>query len=230
MGALITAHVFRDKPNFSRLAELPKSIGYRAYLHRGADLYLLDTFRASKVPEFPFQTLIPSADIPLEMPPTLEILQRLYSRFGSLGLANPFKKSYINAALLLSRLLQVPVFSFASDDDELDFTCSASNEAFLRLRCRCGDLLVSYDNKKLQVAPLVPEDEEDEHVLTDTTRLKSALPEIEILPRETPWKTELHWIAAEELRAFANLSDTILGLGTWDPPEDESEWQLIASR
>jgi len=34
MGSLITAHVFREKPNFSLLAELPKSIGYRS---RAAD-------------------------------------------------------------------------------------------------------------------------------------------------------------------------------------------------
>ena len=184
MGSLITAHVFREKPNFSLLAELPKSIGYRAYLHRAANLYLLDAFRASKVPQYPFQTLIPSADIPLELPPGLEPLERLYSRLVPLKLANAFKKSYINTALLLNRLLQVPVFSFASDDDELDFACSASDEALTRLRCRCADLVVSYENTKLLIAPLVPEAEEDEDQLTDTSSLGSALPDAEILRRE----------------------------------------------
>ena len=159
MGYLITAHVFREKPDFSRLGELPKSIGYRAYLHGTANLYLLDAFRASKVPQYPFQTLIPSADIPLELPPALEPLERLYSRLALLKLANAFKKSYINTALLLNHLLQVPVFSFASDDDELDFACSASDEALSRLKCRCGDLVVSYDHTRLQIAPLVPEAE-----------------------------------------------------------------------
>lgn len=156
MGYLITAHVFREKPDVSRLTGLPKSIGYRVYLHRAANLYRLDNFRPAKVPQYPFQTLLPSADIPLELPPGLETLERLYSRLGPLNLVNGFKKSYINATQLLNRLLQVPVFSFASNDDDLDFTCSAANEALSRLKCRCGDLVISYDNKRVQVAPWCP--------------------------------------------------------------------------
>jgi hypothetical protein len=230
MGYLITAHVFPEKPNLSRLAELPKSVGYRVYLHRAVNLYLLDTFRPSKVPQYPFQTLLPSVDIPLELPTGLEVLERIYSRLGPLKFANGFKKSYINAALLLNRLLQLPVFSFASDDGELDFTCSATNGALSRLKCRCGDLVISFDNKKAQIAPLVPEEEEDEDALTDTASLRSALPDVEILPRETPWNTQLHSIAIEELKVFAGIKEAILGLGSFDPPEDESDWQLVASR
>ena len=230
MGYLITAHVFREKPAVSRLTDLPKSIGYRVYLHRAANLYLLDSFRPAKVPQYPFQTLLPSADIPLELPPGLETLERLYTRLGPLNLANGFKKFYINAALLLHWLLQVPIFSFATNDDELDFTCSAANGALSRLKCRCGDLLISYDNKKVQVAPLVREAEEDEDLLTDTSSLKSALLDLEVLPRDTPWNTQLHGIAMEELQTFAGIKETILGLGSFDPPEDETEWQLVASR
>jgi hypothetical protein len=40
----------------------------------------------------------------------------------------------------------------------------------------------------------------------------------------------LHWIAIEELLAFAGVKDTILGLGSFDPPADESDWQLVTSR
>lgn len=230
MGYLITAHVFREKPDVSRLAELPKSIGYRVYLHRGASLYLLDTFRPAKEPQYPFQTLLPSADIPLELPAGLEALERVYSRLGPLNLANGFKKSYINTALLLNRLLQVPVFSFASNDDDLDFSCSAANGALSQMKCRCGDLVISFDGRKVQIAPLVPEAEEDEDLLTDTAALKSAMPDVEMLPRKTPWNTQLHCIAMEQLQAFAGLKEMILGLGSFDPPEDESEWQLVASR
>jgi hypothetical protein len=230
MGNLVTAHVLREKPDVGRLAELPKSIGYRVYLHRAANLYLLDNFRPTKVPEYPFQTLLPSADIPLELPPGLETLERLYARLGPLDFANGFKKSYINAALLLNRLLQMPVFSFASNDDELDFTCSAANGALSRLKCRCGDLMISYDDGKVQIAPLVPEAEEDDDQLTDTAALAAALPGLEVLPRDTPWNAQLHSVAIEELQSFAGINEPILGLGSFDPPEDESEWELVASR
>jgi hypothetical protein len=158
----------------------------------------------------------------------LEVLERLYSRLHRLKFANGFKKSYINAALLLNRLLQLPVFSFVSDDDGLDFTCSVTKGALSRLKCRCGDLVISFDNKKAQIAPLILE--EDEDALTDTASLGGALPDVEILPRETPWNTQLHSIAIEELRVFAGIKQAILGLGSFDPPEDESDWQLVASR
>ncbi len=58
----------------------------------------------------------------------------------------------------------------------------------------------------------------------------AGLPDAEILPRETPWNTQLHAIATEELQAFAGIKEAILGLGSFDPPEDESEWRLVASR
>jgi len=222
MSYLTTAHVFRNEPTVARLDELPKSIGYRVYRHESAGLYLLDTFRASKVPAYPFQTLLPSVDIPLELPSGLEVLERLHSELGSLKLANSFKKSYVNAALLLNRLVDQAVFSFVSDDDQLDFTCSAAGGALSRLRCRCGDLAITYDGHTVHVAPLVPEEAVDEDVLTDIAALKSALPGGDILPRTTPWNTQLHWIAIEELQAFAGIRDSILGLGSFDPPEDES--------
>ncbi len=228
MGYLIAAHVFPEKPELSRLAELPKSIGYRVYLHRAVNLYLLDTFRPSKAPQYPFQTLLPPADIPLDLPADLEILERLYAQLHRLKFANGFKKSYINATLLLHRLLQLPVFSFASNDDGLDFTCSATSGSLSRLKCRCADLVINFDNKKAQIAPLVPE--EDVDTLTDTPGLKAALPDVEVLPRETPWNTQLHSIAIEELAVFAGIKEPILGLGSFDPPKDEPDWQLVASR
>ena len=230
MGYLITAHVFRGEPNFNRLQNLPDSIGYRVYLHRSAGVSLLDAFRADRVPEYPFQTLLPTADIPLELPPPLEALERLYLRLDALRLSNAFKRSYINVSLSLHRLLEVPVFSFASDDDELDFTCSAADGALSRLKCRCGDLVVVYEDSRLQIVPLLPETDEDDDFLTDTSALRSALPDAEVLPRASPWNNQLHGIAIEELQAFTGISDTILGLGTWDPPDDESDWQLVALR
>src|SRR5262249_30913470 len=139
----------------------------------------MDTFRDSKAPQYPFQTLFPSAEIPLDLPPDLQVLDRLYSQLSALKLADAFKKSYINAALLLNRLLQVPVFSFVSNDDGLDFTCSASNGVLSRLRCRCDDLMITFSENKVQIAPLIPEDAEDDDLFTDTAALTAVLPDVE---------------------------------------------------
>jgi hypothetical protein len=229
MGYLVSAHVFRDRPDLSRLGELPHSIGYRVYLHATANLYLLDTYRPTKVPQYPFQTSLPVADIPLELPAGLEALEHLYLQLVRLNLANGLKKSYVNAAIMLNQLLQMPVFSFISDDDEFDFACSVADGKLSRLRCRCGDLVIFSDGRRTEVLPLVPEFEEEAE-LTDESVLKAALPDVAVLPREMPWNPQLHWIAMEELKSFAGIKEMILGLGSFDPPEDESEWKLLASR
>jgi len=229
MGYLVSAHVFRDRPDLSRFGELPNSIGYRVYLHATANLYLLDTYRPTKVPQYPFQTSLPVADIPLELPAGLEALEHIYSQLVRLNLANGLKKSYVNAAIMLNQLLQMPVFSFISDDDEFDFACSVADGKLSRLRCRCGDLVIFSDGRRTEVLPLVPEFEEEAE-LTDESVLKAALPDVAVLPREMPWNPQLHWIAMEELKSFAGIKEMILGLGSFDPPEDESEWKLLASR
>jgi len=198
MGYLISAHVFREEPNVSRLGDLPASIGYRLYRHQAANVHLLDAFRASKPARYPFQTLLPAADIPLELPSGLDALERLYAELSSQKLANAFKKSYVNAAILLNQLTQVPVFSFVSDDDLLDFTCSASDGALSRLRCRCGDRVMTWHGDAVDAAPAQ--------------------------------STQLHAIAIEELQAFAGINEPILGLGSFDPPEDEPDWHLVAER
>lgn len=230
MGYLITAHVFREKADWPRLAELPASIGYRVYLHRTARLYLLDTFRSSRPPDFPFQTPIPAADIALELPASLDVLEKAYTYLASLERANSFKKSYVNACLLLHRLLDVPVFSFIADDDQLDFACSAAEGRLARLKCRSEDLLLTYDNQALEIAPLVMEEEEDEEFLTDMGALKKALPVAKVLARETPWTGQLHAIAMEELVRFTGSRQPILGLGSFDPPSDEADWEVISYR
>jgi hypothetical protein len=36
--------------------------------------------------------------------------------------------------------------------------------------------------------------------------------------------------APPSLQAFAGIKDAILGLGSFDPPVDEADWQLVAAR
>ena len=230
MGYLITAHVFREKPDFSRLGELPKSIGYRAYLHGAANFYLLDAFRASKVPQYPFQTLIPSADIPLELPPALESLERLYLAARGSETRERFQEVLHQHRAAAQSPPQVPVFSFASDDDELDFACSASDDALSRLKCRCGDLVVSVRSHQAPgraagAGGRRGRGPADRHVEPQLGAARCGHPSA-----RTPWNTQLHAIATEELQAFAGIKETILGLGSFDPPEDEPERRLVASR
>lgn len=226
MGNLITAHVTLQEPRASDLALLPKSIGFRIYHHRRANLFLIDAFPASKPSKWPFTAKLPATDIPLELPAELVALESLYLNLLKHGMADYFKKSYINFAVLLSRLLKMPVLSFASDDDGLDIACVASSEYVERLEFACEDLHVIYANGKATVQPLIPESEDDEG-FTDLDELRAALPLWTVLQRDVPWDTRLHAVAMDNYRSFARMNDLILGLGSFDPPEDESEWRLL---
>ncbi|MFN7289090.1 MAG: hypothetical protein ACK5T6_00775 [Pirellula sp.] len=226
MGNLITAHVTLQEPSANDLASIPKSIGFRIYHHRAAKLFLIDAFPASKPPKWPFTARLPATDMPLELPPDLTALESLNRFLLKRGLADYFKTSYSNVSLLLNRLLKSPVFSFASNDDGLDFACVASREHVERLEFTCEDLHVTYANGTASIQPLVPEFEEDDG-LTDVDELRKALPLLTVLDRDVPWDSRLHSVAIDNYLSFAKTSDLILGLGSFDPPEDEAEWTLL---
>ncbi|MEZ6093258.1 MAG: hypothetical protein R3C03_03325 [Pirellulaceae bacterium] len=136
-------------------------------------------------------------------------------------------QSYINFGLLLNRLLGTQILSIISDDDECDFACTVGDGALSRLNCRCGDLLITYDDRTTQIQPLAPEFEDDDDFLTNLDDLRSAIPNIAIADRDLPRDSQLHAIAIQEWRRFGKSESLILGLGSFDPPDDEFDWQLI---
>lgn len=227
MSYLITAHIVQDEPDVNRLDELPASIGWRVYHHQSADVYLIDAYRAAKPVDYPFQTPVPATDIPLELSENLKSLEELYQYLYQHDAANSFKKSYINFALLLNQLLELPVLSIISDDEEWDFAVTVQDGFVERLKCRCDDLIVDYNGGQTSIQPLVPEFEEDAEFLTDLGELRKAVPGVKIADRNVPWEVDLHAIVIEEWKRFADTESLILGLGSFDPPEDESDWRLI---
>ena len=227
MSYLITAHIIQDEPDVNRLDELPASIGWRVYHHQSADVYLIDAYRAAKPVDYPFQTPVPATDIPLELSENLKSLEELYQYLYKHDAANSFKKSYINFALLLNQLLELPVLSFISDDEEWDFAVTVQDGFVERLKCRCDDLIVDYNGGQTSIQPLVPEFEGDAEFLSDLEALHKAVPGVAIADRNVPWETRLHGIAIEEWKRFASTETLILGLGSFDPPEDESDWRLL---
>ncbi len=228
MGYLISAHIARELPNLDRIGELPESIGCRIYHHQSADVYLIDAFRASRPPVYPFQTPLPAGDVPLEVASAISSLESVYAYLNKRKLANSFKMFYINFAILLNRLLKVSILSFITDDDEWDFACVANEGALCRLRCRCEDLVITYDGASTQIQPLSLEC--DDGFLTNLDDLRAEVPNVTVHERNVPWNSQLHAIAIEEWRRFIQSQDLILGLGSFDPPEDELQWKLISER
>jgi len=227
MGYLISAHIVRTKPQAGGFSSLPPSIGHRVYFHRSAKVYIIDAFRSARPPDYPFQSTVPAADIPLELPPELSSLEKVYGCLNKHKLANSFKKSYINFSLLLARSLKQQVLSFVSDDDELDFACIAADGMLEKLHCRAADLEITFASGAITIQPLEPEMDDEPEFLTDVNNLRAALPEVSISDRNVPWNPQLHAIALQEVQAFIGIDAPILGLGSFDPPEDEQDWELI---
>ena len=131
--------------------------------------------------------------------------------------------------MLLNALVNQPVLSFVADDDQLDFACVADECRLSKLHCRAEDLELLFDNGVAQIQPLQPEMDGEEEILTNLTELRISLPDIAVADRRVPWDPQLHFVAIRELLTFAGIKEPILGLGSFDPPEDESELELIGA-
>ena len=131
---------------------------------------------------------------------------------------------------MLSQRLQMPVLSLVSDDDELDFACTSDQGSLVRLKCHSGDLLITYEAGQTHIQPLLPEFEEDDEFLSELNQVRTVCPGATVAERDVPWDAKLHAVATSEWLRFANTDRAILGLGSFDPPEDETDWEYIGQR
>src|SRR5690606_33350413 len=146
--------------------------------------FIIDIFSADREQKWPFTSLPPMKDIPLELAAELDDLSRLYAGLAKVGLANTFKRGLINLNLELSRLLAQPVCSLASDDDILDFVCISNNGKLEKLRAHCADLELLRDGKGLFVQPFKPEHKAEVESLSDLEGLAATASGATIKPRE----------------------------------------------
>jgi hypothetical protein len=233
MANLISAHLLAGECDFGVLSQLPASCGYTVYFHEGIGRYLLDVYSSRKRPRGPFWSLVPAVDLPLELPPELGVLNEFHDLLARQKRANGFKRSYVSCALLLSQLLGTEVLSLVTDDDQLDFACRARGGAVTRLHFRCEDLQATYTPDGFWIEPMFSEDEPDDdegELLTDLAELRAAIPSAMVADRTWPMPTQLHELAMREVAAFTGEARPILGLGSFDPPEDEAQWRKIAQR
>lgn len=155
MGYLVSIHLTTQPPDSVALrSALPASIGFAVYRHSNLSLFGIDTFKASKPPNYPFITVTPATDLPLDLGSHLHSLSETYEIARMSGSANGIKRSYINLAELLSDCLGQPVLSILSDDDGSDFACLAKAGKVFSVLATCDDNLVSFTHGETSVAPL----------------------------------------------------------------------------
>lgn len=217
MGYLVVAHATKTMPDPLKLASLPSSVGWAVYHDAEADAFFIDTFRSGRNQDWPFTGMPPSKELPLEFVQGLEALAEIYKALQDAKLANSFNRAFLNLNLALSKSLQVPVCSFYSNDDGLDFACVSDNGRLTRLRCECGDLQVVFEQGNAVIQPLLIEDDEGESA--DLSYLYDPKKGIRVLDRNQQQSSDLHAIAAAEVMAFLRLDKPPLGLTSFDGME-----------
>ncbi len=134
MGYLVAMHITKDRPNVAVLKEnLPKSIDFQVYYNSLMNIYAVDTYKATKIPKYPFCTATPATDISLELGSTLD---DAYESLRKEGSVNGFKRAYAKISEILSSSLGQAVLTIYSDDDDCDFACIAEKGKVIELICR----------------------------------------------------------------------------------------------
>jgi hypothetical protein len=217
MGCLVVAHATKTMPDALQLASLPSSIGWAVYHDAEADAFFIDTFRSGRNRDWPFTSMPPSKELPLDFVQGLEPLAAIYKAIQDAGLANSFNRAFLNLNLALSKSLQMPVCSFCSDDDGLDFACVSDDGRLTRLRCECGDLHVAFEQGEVAIQPLLIEDDVGDSA--DLSYLHDPTKGIRFLERKLEQSSDLHAISAAEVMAFLRLDKPPLGLTSFDGME-----------
>jgi hypothetical protein len=215
MGSLVAAHLVRNEPPVELLARLPPSIGWRLYREPATAAFLIEVFASAKPPpRWPFGNLPRIPELVLELPEPLAPLNVLYDVLLYQRRAGPFRRNYVNLNLLLSRALEMQVFSFVSDDDGTDLACCSVAGQLHRLRFETNRLEIVWIDGRGVIKPL-RFDDDCEVADTDLQELKARLPRFDVLAT-VEGSTLLHRIAAEECCDFLRTDTPILGLGGED--------------
>ena len=220
MGYLVSGHIVREPIAIEALSALPDSVGRRLYRHKNPECWIIDAFRPERVPDYPFTQLTPTKDIPLETP--IADLDAAAKAFRDTGHANAFKRGYVNLALIVAKALGSRTLSFVADDDELDFSCIASPAGIERVSCLAGDILLIWETGKITVEAFSPEFEEDADFLTDLLPFRDAIPSATFIDRERQIPSDLHAQIRIEIARFLGVEDSIIGIGDFDPYEEDS--------
>lgn len=215
MGYLVVAHAMNVKPELEPLSTLPMSIGWSLHQDESATSFYLDTFKAGEERKWPFTSMPPIKEVPLELPQELAALSRVYKLLKDAQLADYFKRAFLNVNLALSKSLQLRVCSFCTDDDGLDFVCVSSNGELQRLRCVCGDLDITYELGTVLIQPLLIDGVEG----TDASGLHDPESGIHVLSRNIAPSSLLHAVASAETTRFLQAESPPLGLGSFDGME-----------
>jgi hypothetical protein len=212
MGNLVVGHAVRGEPLAEALDRLPPSVECVAYRDATTGAVLIDVFAGDHRPVLAFSRLPRLPSLAEELPAELAPLNALYEALLRQRRADPFRRRFVHLNLLLSRVLDMRVFSFVSDDDGLDLACSSLAGRLDRLRFATDAVELLWDQAQVAIQPLRFDD--DQMLLeAELLALQGSLPGSRLCP-VVECLASPHRIAVVECKGF--LGAAVLGLGTGD--------------
>lgn len=155
MGYLITGMFLLERPSQAALrVALPASVEFRIYEHPELQIYAIGGFRQTKPSAYPLSMPFSTADVPLELGPHLSLHLGEYQKLQELGVADGFKRAYMNLAEIVSAALGKAVLTLFTDDDGIDFACIAQSGRVSLLWAQCGTDVLKIDGASVAWLPL----------------------------------------------------------------------------
>jgi hypothetical protein len=224
MGYRIAAHVAPPDVEPSRLTELEPALGVRVWSHRAPPLTVVEIWRATRKEPWPLSDFLDQDDLSPavreQIPPldaTVEILRA--HDYGVPGIHGE-----LNLGLQISGLMACRTCSFVTDDEADSLFAVCDRGRVVRVRCVRQDLDMTWAAGSLDVYPMVPSDEDPEtaemFLARTATDALAAIAGVRVHAREREWSNRLHGMVLDELGAELRSPEPIVGLGTWDPPQD----------
>jgi len=228
MGYLVSAHISKKEIPCSALESLPDSVTWSLYKINGLDAWAVDTYRTGKQKPFPFSSSMPMRDIANTL--DLDDLEKVKELFRKAGFAHSFNPCYINSAILLSRASSSEILAIYTDDDVMDFSCTADSGEIRRIACLAGGILFIWESGKFFFEFFNPEFEEDTDSHTDIEPFRNTFPTAKIIERENKFPIELHCQTSKEVQRFLGVTESVLGLGSFDVSWKKWTWDSLPRR
>jgi hypothetical protein len=246
MGYFGGAFVFTQEPSWGRMRQFMPELNFRGYKHKDKNIWLLDFWEGeNESHEYPFVDAYESDT--LEKLPENETSKSFSEIKGNLDEycdAN-YGSGWHKLTVAVAKVLILPTYFFAADDEFYDFACSVSplgstDMIACRFDPRCSDdgkamsntLHVKFAGNGWTVTPLTYDDLPGE----ESTSSEAVLAKLRAVPHVTvsaPCEDEriFYENPVKEWPSGAGSPEEILGIGTWDPYLNiDSDFSVVFER
>ncbi len=231
MGYLCAGHVLVAEPDVATLEKISTGLNWALYKAKEHSVWLLDTFQAPIDNHYPFSKYIwkgrELVELEEHLPGSVAIIKTLRAFHHVFS-----ETAWLLMSLELSALLGLQVFTFVSDDDETQMTCTSDNGQVVRIHRDFEMVDMRFENAQFSFTPM--RHEEDPDLLPDEELLRKlrAFPGVGVGEFATVegGGRPIHEIVLKDWPAGAGDPEKLLGIGTFDPFQDiESQFDLVTS-